>query len=146
VTRTSRIFRGKTLKIHAIDRVEILVELDFDFLARKVFALTLDFDPDELEEDDYSRAQHCLVVLLGGKRVMVEPEITTREQWGRSDAVGARVYLTERVHERPVGFTEGIPGHPDPVLEAAPFYNSLFPEFDVTVVRSILNGRGGKRG
>lgn len=145
MTRTSRIFRGKTLKIHAIDRVEIMVELDFDLFVRKVFELSLDFDPSTLEEDDYSRAQHCLVVLLGGKRVMVEPEVTTRDHWGRCDAVGARVYLTERIHERPVGYTEDLPDHPDPVLEAAPFYNSLFPEFDVTVVRSILNGRGGKR-
>lgn len=142
---TSRIFRGRTLKIHSIDRVEISVELDFDVSARKVFSLALDFDPDTLGEDDYSRAQHCLVVLLGGKRVLVEPEISTREQWGRSDAVGARVYMTERVHQRPVGYTEGIPGHIDPVLEAAPFYNSLFPEFDVTVVRAILNGRKGKQ-
>lgn len=140
------IFSGKTLKIHSIDRVEILLELDFDFLARKIFALDVSFDLVNLEEEDYRRAQHCLVVLLGGKRVMVEPEISVREQWGRCAEIPSRVYLTERVHGHPVGYTEGLPGHHDAVLEVAPFYNSLFPAFDVQVVKEVLNGRGGRRG
>lgn len=146
VTRLPKLFRGRTLKIHSIDRVEILVELDFDFLARKVFALGLEFDPDELEEEDYSKAQHCLVVLLGGKRVIVEPDVSCREQWGRRSEVPSRVYLTERVHGHPIGYTEGLPSHGDPVLEVAPFYNSLFPDFDVHEVKAVLNGKGGRRG
>jgi len=142
----ARIFQGKTLKIHSIDRVEILLELDFDFLARKIFSLELEFDPEDLEEDDYGRAQHCLVVLLGGKRVVVEPEISVREHWGRRTEIPSRVYLTERVHGQPIGYTEGVPGRAEPVLEVAPFYNSLFPMFDVQAVKSVLNGRGGHRG
>jgi len=138
----ARIFHGKTLKVHSIDRVEVMLELDFDFFARKVFSLVLEFDPEDLEEDDYSRAQHCLVVLLGGKRVMVEPEIAVREQWGRRSDIPSRVFLTERVHGTPIGYTEGLPGHNDPVLDVAPFYNSLFPAFDVQAVKSVLNGRG----
>jgi hypothetical protein len=142
----ARLFKGKTLKIHSIDRVEIAVELDFDLITRKVFSLELEFDPEGLEEDDYSRAQHCLVVLLGGKRVMIEPELALREQWGRRSEVPARVFLVERTFGRPIGHTEGLPGHLDPVLEVAPFYNSLYPAFDVQDVKAVLNGRGGRRG
>ena len=145
ITCIPKLFRGRTLKIHSIDRVEIQVELEFDFLARKMFSLELEFNPDELEEDDYSKAQHCLVVLLGGKRVVIEPDVACRDQWGRMKDIPARVYLVERVHGRPIGYTEGLPGYGEPVLEVAPFYNSLFPNFDVTNVKSALNGQGGRR-
>jgi hypothetical protein len=145
---SARLFRGRTIKIHSVNRVEVMLDLDFDTLRNKTFALPeLEFDAAELSEDALSRAQHCLVVLLGGKRVLVEPPIALRDQWGARVDLSARIYLLGRVHGRPIGYTVGLPEHPDPALEVSPFYNWIASRgFDVADVKAVLNGGRGPRG
>ena len=143
---SQRLFPGRTIKVHSTSRVEVQVDLEFDVTLRKVFTLE-DVDFSDIHESQMSAAQHCLVVLVGGKRLLVEPPIALREQWGRRQNLNARVFLAEPVHGRPVGLTEELPGHRDPVLDVSVFYNSLRDSgFDVGEVKRVLNGRGGKRG
>lgn len=141
-----RFFRGRTLKIHSVNRVEIMVELPFDICLRKIFTLDqLGFDVEQLDDDDFGKAQHALVVLLGGKKVIVEPELSQREHWGHRPSLAARVYLDERVHGRPVGLTNGILS--ESVLEVSPFFSWVAEQgFDLSAVKRVLNGKGGKRG
>lgn len=141
-----RFFRGRTLKIHDANRVEILVELPFDICLRKTFELAaLGFDAGQLDEEAYSKAQHALVVMIGGKRVVVEPTIALREHWGQRQDLPARIYLDERIHGRPIGLTNGILR--DAVLEVSPFFSWIAEQsFDLGAVKRALNGKGGRNG
>jgi hypothetical protein len=143
---SQRLFPGRTVKVHATDRIEVLLELDFDTYVRKVF--TLDgVDLSDISDSQLSNAQHCLVVLVGGKRLIVEPPPALREQWGRRLNLHARIFLAEQVYGRPVGFTTDLPGHRDPVLDVSAFYNSLRESgFQVSDVKRVLNGEGRRRG
>lgn len=146
ISTDQRFFRGRTLKIHSVSRVDVLVEMPFDLFVCKTFTLdALGFDDSAFDDDTYSDAQHALVVLLGGKRVIVEPDISQRAHWGHLRTITARIYLDARVHGAPVGLTKGILSNP--VLEISPFFSWVAEnKFNMGTMKRVLNGNGGKHG
>jgi hypothetical protein len=120
----------------SLNVLEVELQLGFGVSIRKAVRL------EGIEERDIPRrnasdAKHCLVVLLGGKRLLVH---TDAHREGRT-LVG-RVYLDERVYGEPVGMT--IPfGLDESRLDVSTFYDWLRAHgYDINVVKSILNGNG----
>lgn len=138
----SRAFHAKTLRVWTINRVEAIVDLDFGVTIRKSFTIDGLALGDALSEDVRARAVHCLVVLIGGKRLIVQPDPRSRDRWGSMREIAARVYLAEKVNGSPIGYTENLPEASGPVLELAPYVSWLAQQqFDIDLVRETMNGR-----
>lgn len=136
----TRVFRASTVRVHSVNAVEASVDLDFGVTVRKVFifaGVRVADIPQRLRKE----ALHCLVVLLGGKRLLVQPAEAEREQWGRRPEVHARVFLDARICGTPIGLTTGLPGLTGAFLEVTPFLRHLQEhEFDLQFVKNALRG------
>lgn len=145
-TATTRLFAARTQRVQSVRRIEALVDLDFAVQIRRTFLLdALQLPP--LDEAMIARAKHCLVVLIGGKQLLVRPDPNTRWNWHLMPEILARVFLNERVFGRPVGYIELMPEAQGPVLEVAPYMNWLASQrFDVDLVRETLNWRPSQDG
>jgi len=81
-------------------------------------------------------ATHCMVVLIGGKRILVHV--------GKSNAEGpvvGRVYLDEKVYHEPEGYVIPL-GLDAPKLEIGIYMTWLAAQgFDIAVAKRTLNGR-----
>ena len=132
-----RFFAGRTHFVHAPNCVEIKLDLDFGVTVSRLFELGLDF-----EESDRERVHHCLVVLMGGKRVLVEPDVRDREHWHEQSPLYARIYLAERVVGTPVGLIRKHPACEKSLLEVLPYLQWLGARgFPVQMVQDTLNVR-----
>jgi hypothetical protein len=139
---TSRTFRAKTVRVHSIGVVEVSLDLDFGVRVTKVLSIE-GMRPSEIPEHLHSNAMHCLVVLLGGKRLLIQPDPVEREGWGRIPSVRARVFVDEKVHGTPVGLTTNIADATGDLLDVAPFCHDLCGSgFRVDAVKQVLNKAG----
>lgn len=133
------LFDGRTVRVHSPSKIEVLTDLRLGVTVLKAFAL---LDPlPRLEDDVFDRAMHCLIVLIGGKRLLVQPDPAESENWPFLGTIPARIYLAERTHGELVGHTRGLPGYEMPLLELSPYLHWLHARsFDVADVRRALNG------
>lgn len=154
----SRTFPAKTLRVHAPVCLEIegtgalelelaldaLVDLDFGVQVRRTFRISdvpLASASEETDASVLDRAKHCLVVLVGGKNLVIRPDPSLRERWHLMPSIPARVYLRDRVLGKPVGYIESMAEAGGPALEVGPFMAWLAGEgFEVDLVREALNG------
>lgn len=128
------LWKAKVKKVHSVNRVELCIELGFGCYVQKTFTLE-DVRVKDIEPEHRRAAVHALVVLLGGKRVLVQPENTS------ADAKIARVYLTEKIYGSPVGVVMHAPKVEAPILDVTVFYNWLRPQgFAIAEVRAVVNG------
>jgi len=141
VTLASRTFRGRTVRVQTANRVEVDLDLDFGLRLKRTFLLE-DFSLQDVPEEKRSDAKHCLVILVGGKNLVVRPDPRTRDKWHSLADLRARVYLRERVFGNPVGFVEqGVSEAGGPVLEISPYMLWLAERgFDVEDVKATMNG------
>lgn len=132
--------RAKVVRIQSVNLIELDVDLGFGVSVTRVF--TLDgIRVSDVPRDKRREAVHCLVVLLGGKSVFVQPENTL------PTARFARVYLDERIHGSPVGLVQHAPGFDGPILDVSVFFEWLAGcDFSVREVKAILNGTPAKSG
>jgi hypothetical protein len=139
----ARTFKAKTVRVHSISAVEVILDLDFGVSISKV--ITLDgLMPSDISEEDKSKAHHCLIVLLGGKRLLVQPDPTERKFWGRKTDTRSRLFLDERVFGSPVGLTTNVFGDVGEYVDVVPFLKSLAANgFNVADVKAVLNRRFG---
>lgn len=138
----SRTFRARTVRVHSPNRIEVDLDLDFGSRLKRTFlieGLVLNDVPEALRQD----AKHCLVVLVGGKNLVVRPNPRERDRWHRISDLHARVYLRDvDVHGEPVGYVPGgVPESSGPVLEVGPYMSWLQSQgFDVERVKETMNG------
>ena len=130
----SRVYKAKTVRVSSVNSLLVDLDLGFGIHAHRTVYLegvSVGSVPAPLRKN----AMHCLVVLLGGKRLLLR---TTDAQ--KVDGVLARVYLAEKVYGNPVGLS--VPyGFDDALLDVSEFYLSLRTNgYDVSGVKSILNG------
>ena len=138
----ARTFRAKTVRVHSIGVVEVSLDLDFGVRVSKVLSIE-GIRPLEIPEHLHSNAMHCLVVLLGGKKLLVQPNPDDREAWGRMPTIRARVFVDEKVHGNPIGLTTNIDGVDGDLLDVAPFCHDLCSSgFPVDGVKQVLNKAG----
>lgn len=125
---------GKTVRVHSVGRVEVEIDLGLGVHKQHIFALE-DLQPKRISDELRSKACHCLVVLIGGKRLLVQPEHL------RPDAKRARLFLTEKIYGSPVGIVQHAPGIDRPILDVSVFMEWLSgSDFDVAKVREVTNG------
>lgn len=137
----SRTFPARVIRVQTTSRVEALLDLDFGVHVRHSFAIVdaAKLSPSDAELRD--RARHCLVVLLGQKRVLLRPDPRYRERWHQMSEIPARVYLCERVRGNAIGYIEAGPEFARPVLEVGPYLTWLADQnFDIELVKETLNG------
>jgi hypothetical protein len=134
-----RVKRGNTVRVHGVNRVEIDLYLGFGIKLSKLFELD-GVSASSVPVSYKSAAVHCLVVLLGGKRVLVQPENE------KPTCKLARVFLNERIYGSPVGLVTNVDHLDHPILDVTPFFCYLAEHgFDVRRVHEVLNRRGEKR-
>jgi hypothetical protein len=118
-----------------------MIEAHMDFGIKVERAIALDgFSLSDFPEEMRSNAMHCLVVLLGGKRLIVNPSAQHHH------ITVAHLYLDEKLRGPvpPVGM-EMVPGTNDTRLEVGTYFRSLRTSaFAVDEVKLMLNG--AKRG
>lgn len=136
--RASDLREGRTIRVHSVSRIEVELDLGLGIRKRHVFALE-DFHPNKIPTNSRSDACHCLVTLLGGKRLLVQPENM------KANARKARLFLTEKIYGSPVGMVQHAPGIERPILDVSVFMDWLSgADFDIKSVREILNGTGNR--
>lgn len=128
------LWKAKVKKVHSCNRVELRIELGFGCSIDKTFTLE-DVRVKDIDPDNRRAAVHALVVLAGGKRVLVQPENSSPE------AKIARIYLVEKIYGSPVGVVMHAPKTEGPILDVSVFYNWLRPQgFEIAEVRAVVNG------
>jgi hypothetical protein len=135
----SRTFVAKTVRVHAVGVVEVSLDLDFGVRLNRLITLP-DMESSTIPDTVKSNAMHCLVVLLGGKQLIVQPDPESRSDWGKGQEINGRIYLDERVFGSPVGLTTGVSGCRADVLDISPYFESLREcGFEVSAVKDTLN-------
>lgn len=141
-TDGTALYSARTIRVHAPNLVEARVDLGFGVELTRLLRLD-NVSTEGLDDDSRARATHCLVVLAGGKRLLVQIDDPSVYQ----HPLDCRVYLEERTHGRLVGHTAGLSPSVDPILELSPFMNWLGARgFNVDDVKLALNGNGYHRG
>lgn len=136
----TRLFHGRTVRILGMTTLEVAFDLDFGVTLSRSVAL-MNTSRYEDSPELRRRAEHCLIVLLGGKQVLVAPDMTFRTEWGRTDYLRCQVYYTGRVTGTPLGLVEHMPGTDGPVLEVGPYMTYLQTcNYDVAAVKATING------
>lgn len=128
------LFRGHTVRVKSLDSIEVELQLGFGVSIRKAVRLE-GIEAADIPGRLASDAKHCLVVLLGGKKVLVH---TDEHRRGRF-LVG-RVYLDERTYGDPVGMATPF-GLDVTRLDVSTFYDWLRKRsYDIKLVKAVLNG------
>jgi len=136
---STELFDGRTVRVHSPSKIEALTDLRLGVSIAKMFSLLDPLPP--LEDEAFERAMHCIIVLIGGKRLLIQPDPAEAENWPYMGAIPARIYLAERTHGKLVGHTRGLPGYEMPLLELSPYLHWLSARsFNVSDVRQALNG------
>ena len=126
----------RTIRVHSLNCVEIDLQLGFGVSVRKSILLE-GVQQKGIPRRLAANAKHCLVVLLGGTRVIVHVDDHRKDGF----LVG-RVYLDEKVYGDPAGMMEPF-GLGKKLLEVSSFYAWLADrEYDITRVKAVLNGNG----
>lgn len=122
------------VRVHCANRVEFDLNLGLGVHIVKTFTLS-GFNPKLVTDQNRQNAVHALVILLGGKDVLLDLDSD------RADVRNARVYLNERIYGTPVGYVSNVPRLPRPILDVPVFMEWLAGySFDVALVREVVQG------
>lgn len=141
-------FPGIVQHVLTPNAVEIMLDLAFSVHTSRRFTLEEVPLPDRSDETTWDRARHCLVVLLGGKRVVVQMSARDCSNDSARNFIPARVYLDTRIDPQTVGYTPSVPGWHRPMLDVNTFFASIaVGGYRVATVRAALNHtRGANHG
>jgi hypothetical protein len=135
VAESSRVSRiavlpAKTVAVRTVDTA--IVDIDLGFGVRVQRYVTLDSMP-TIDAKLYPTAYHAMIILLGGKRLLLR---TNTEQ--RQEMIRARVMVQDEFHPSVPGLTAI-----DELLEPVLCVNTFFAEFirrgyDIDFVKSAV--------
>lgn len=142
-----RLFKGRTVFVlpwarehPERHRPEVIIDFDLWFGIHGHKRVIIEgIDVGRVNAAQRGHAQHCLVVLLGGKRLLVkvaDPRV--------DGSVLGRVYLDEKVYHKPAGLVEvsDLLGDNRERLEIGTYFDALIAcNFDVGFVHKTLNGK-----
>jgi len=128
-----RLFAAQTVRVVEPNRLLAEIELNFGVKIRRT--LQLEGIPDTFAVRSWrAKAIHALVVLAGGKKLVVHVDDA------ESEPLIGRVYLDERVHGRPAGL-ECPYGLDVEMLDLSTYLLWLKDQqFDIGLVKRTLNG------
>lgn len=132
-----RLYRAKTIRVHSLRCVEVAVDLTMGVSVRKNIILE-GLSGKEEQNGKRSKAMHCLVVLLGGKNLIIHADGSENPR-----GILGRVYL-DCVLKGSVPCPDALQvpyGLSDPMLEVGLFHRWLETvDYDVDAVKTLLNG------
>lgn len=132
----TRLLRGRTIRVASLNSIEVELQLGFGVSIRKAVRLE-GIDESSVPQHCASEAKHCLVVLLGGKHLLVHTDAHRQAR-----TLVGRVYLDERVYGDPVGMETPF-GMDEFRLDVSVFYDWLRSQaYDIRMVKAVLNGNG----
>ena len=135
----TRLLRGRTVRVMSPNLVEVELQLGFGVSIRKAVRLE-GIDESSIPRHCARDAKHCLVVLLGGKHLLVHTDV---HRQGR--ILVGRVYLDARVYGAPIGMEVPF-GMDESRLDVSVFYDWLRGcRYDVGMVKAVLNGDGKQK-
>ncbi|KKL74226.1 hypothetical protein LCGC14_2067010 [marine sediment metagenome] len=130
------LFRGRTVRVHSLNCVEVELQLGFGVSIKKLVLLE-GIEQKDIPRSSRSEAKHCLVVLVGGKKVLVQADAQRKDNY-----VVGRVFLDEKVYGDPEGMMTPH-GMDKALLEISTFYAWLATQkYDIQEVKAVLNGDG----
>jgi hypothetical protein len=132
-----RFYAGRTVRVHSFNRVEVALRLGFGVTVEKNIILE-GVQRINVSKELRRTAHHALVVLVGGKNLIVQ--VNGDDE--KDGHVMGRVFLSEKVHGEPEGLVTPH-GLDQPLLEVGTFFSWLgTQDFDVKAVKAVLNGKG----
>lgn len=134
--RVDSVRYGTTVRVHSVNRIEVNMDLGFGVHISRLFTLdcVVSSDIDHSRKHD---AVRCLVVLLGGKKVIVQPENE------KPTCTFARIFLNEKIYGSPIGLVTNVAKLDRPILDVTPFFLHLAEnDFDVQLVYEVVNRQG----
>ena len=139
-------FQAKTHRVVSPDRIEAQIELPFGVILNKLVQIHgFGFQPGQFSDTEFDRARHCLVVLVGGRRLIVSPCDPVGD-WFRRSPLVARVFLDQKVKNQPIGYTSNLAFSTESVVEAGPYMEWLrTKQFPIDHVNRTLYGDKGKK-
>jgi len=137
---TIHAYAGKVQRVSSRwDTVTVNLDLGFDISFRADLRIE-GVDMSKVPHVWSEQAKHCMVILLGGKRVYAFLSETDQPK-GRPAL--ARVYLADRAIEPPPEILSTPPGFGSPMVEAGLFSDWIADKgCDPQDVRDMLNGTG----
>ena len=133
----SRLLRGRTVRVERLNCVEVNLDLDFGVSVKKRIIVE-GVMPREVPRKLHSAAEHCMIVLLGGKRLLVH---VADDADKRDGIIVGRVYLAEKTYGDPPGMRTPH-GLDVLLLEVGEFFKHLAThKFDGDLVKCVLNKR-----
>ncbi len=131
-----RLYLARTVRVHSFNCIEAELDLGYSVSVKKNIILE-GVQSGSVPSAQRKDAKHALVVLLGGKHLVIH----TGQQNVKDGFLPGRVYLVEKVHGEPEGLATPY-GLDIQLLEVGLFYPSLQrARFDIGFVKSVLNGR-----
>jgi hypothetical protein len=136
ITLPSRFYQGRTLRVISFNCAEVELALRFGVKVEKNIIVE-GVQKTDVPFHSQRTAQHALVVLIGGKRLVVQVDDDEK----KDGFILGRVYLAEKVHGNPVGLV--IPkGLETPMLEVGTFMRWLIADgLSIDKVKAVLNGK-----
>ncbi len=133
---STRLYNGRTFRVRSINCIEVELDLGFGITVKKSVLLE-GIERGDIPKRLVSRAKHCLVVLLGGKPVLVHTDDKRKD-----GHLYGRIFLDQKVFGEPEGMVKPF-GLDEEMLEVSTFYAWLkSKDFDIKLVKGILNGNG----
>lgn len=135
-TLPSQLYQARCVRVHSPQRVEVALRLGFGVFANKSLLLE-GVNRRDYTQTQWSDLQHVLIVLLGGKHLLVHADNND----SLDGHVPARVYLDEAV-----AVAEDYMTVPytmvEPRLDVTKFVRWLKTKgFDMAVLKNVLNQR-----
>lgn len=123
---SQRYFSGKVIRILSPNRIDVSLNLEFDLTLRHAFVLE-DLSLQGMSDEERNAAKHCLILLLGGKKVCVRPDPRLRDRWGSIPDLRARVFRLDSasVFSSCVGYVDVLSEVGSPALDVSAYMLSL---------------------
>jgi len=137
----SRVFNARTVRVHTVGRVEVELKLGFGVVSTK-HVLLEGFNPRRIPMKHRNNAQHCLIVLLGGKNLLAH----ISDADNLDGHVPARIFVDDRSIDLSAEYTAVPYGLVEPYLEVTKFMECLATvDYDVNAVHKVINSKKKKR-
>ena len=133
----SRLIRARSIRVEWFNCVDVGLDLDFGVQIRKRIIIE-GIQPRDVPKKFHSAARHCMIVLLGGKRLIIRVDPGADR---RDGILLGRVYLAEETYGDPPGMR--VPhGLDKKLLEVGEFFQYLLTKkFEDEYVKRALNKR-----
>lgn len=131
----TQVFHAEAGLIRHINDFEAILRIAFGIAIRKTVNIE-GVNRHIVAPKLHSAAKHAMIILLGGKPLLIHCDPTVTD-----GIIRGRVFLNRRVYDAPDGTMFAPYGLDTPLLEVGSFFQWLHHrDFDVAAIKQVLNG------